>query len=299
MVNPLKQYTRIPKVYLKLPSMGKFYPANFINYSPNGEVGVKALTAADDMVLNNSDALLNGDAVFQVLKSCIDCRDVKQLLLPDVNSIMLAIRSASKGDKIKFETNCPHCKKDHTEEVSILKLLSATVDIDSVSDKTKYVIETPDATLIVNIKPSPYTDVTEANLLSFEQARLVQFFRNSKDISDEVKKEKMKEAFDKIIKLQQRIFVNSVEKVDIIQKNGEDEIVTAVTDKAHIAEFIRDLEDSHAKKINEQLEVLNSQIGTPDTIEVLCECEKSFKLEVKFDPVNFSEDSFLAEAVKM
>ena len=59
MTNPLKPFSRTPKIYVRLPTQGKFYPENFIASSPNNEVPVKAMTASDDMIINNPDAPLN------------------------------------------------------------------------------------------------------------------------------------------------------------------------------------------------------------------------------------------------
>lgn len=305
--NPLKQYARTNKLYVKLPTQSLYYPEKMLEYSPNGEVGVKALTASDDMMLSNTDALLNGDAVFQVLKSCVSCKDVKSLLYPDVNTLLLAIRAASRGDKLKFTTNCPNPEIDednaheHEEEVSIRMLLDATVTIDSVKESTEYVIDTEDGSkLKVYIKPSPYTDMSNANMLMYEQARLIQYFKNnSDDVSEDEQRSKMKEAFDKLVKFQQKVLVNSIEKIDLIQINSGEEIVTPVTDRGHIAEFVHDMEDEHAKKLNEKLETLNQNIGTPDTIETKCKtCNHVFEMEVKYDPTNFSEDNFYTNAVK-
>lgn len=299
MANPLKQYARTPKVYIKLPTLSKFYPSDLLQYSPNGEIGIKGLTAADDMMLNNTDALLNGDAVFHVLKSClVDCKDVKKLLYPDVNTILTAIRAASKGDKMKFTAICPHCEKEHEHEVSIAQLLSATVTIDNIEENTIYEFESGEARLKILMKPSPYTDMSHANLLVYEQARLVQYFRNNNETTDEETSKRLKEAFDKIIKFQQKVLINSIEKIDIIQNSNGEDVVTAVTDRGHISEFLIDLEDEHAKNLNKQLEVLNQNIGTPDNIETQCECGEEFTMEVKFDPTNFSEDNFLVEAAK-
>ena len=44
--NPLKKYFRQPKVYITLPSKGKFYTDGTLNLPENGELPVYAMTAS-------------------------------------------------------------------------------------------------------------------------------------------------------------------------------------------------------------------------------------------------------------
>ena len=45
--NPLKKYFRQPKLYINLPSKGKFYPAGSLNMPETGELPVFPMTAKD------------------------------------------------------------------------------------------------------------------------------------------------------------------------------------------------------------------------------------------------------------
>lgn len=292
--NPLKKFARTPKIYVKLPSEHKFYPPNFITTSPNGEVPVKAMTATDDLIMNNPDALLNGDAVMRVIQSCTDgCIDVGNLLIPDVETILLGIRYATKGDKMNFNTKCPHCNHESEETVSIRSLLDSSTSISTCDESNVFTIENEDGTKVnVNIHPSPYKDNTNANMVMFEQTRILQFISNNKNISEDERQEKMRKSFELMAEFQLNVMINSIESVDIIQGEGEEQIVTKVTDKNHIKEFVMDLEKDHAKIIETKLEKLN-KIGTPRELTVVCdECGKEHQMEVRFDPVNFSADTF-------
>jgi transcription elongation factor Elf1 len=292
--NPLKKFSRTPKIYVKLPSEQKFYPPNFINSSPNGEIPIKAMTATDDLIMNNPDALLNGDAVLRVIQSCTDgCIDVGNLLIPDVETILLGIRYATKGDNMKFKTKCPHCNHDDEETVSIRNLLDSSTFLSTCDETTVFTIEGEDGTKVnINIHPSPYKDNTNANMVMFEQTRILQFISANKNIKEDERQEKMRKSFELMAEFQMNVLIHSIESVDIIQGEGEEEIVTKVTDKKHIREFINDLEKDHAKAIEKKLEKLN-KIGTPRELTVVCNsCSKEHQMEVRFDPVNFSVDTF-------
>ena len=56
--NPLRKYFRQPKIYLRLPSKGKFYPASIIDMPESGELPVFAMTAKDELMIKTPDALL-------------------------------------------------------------------------------------------------------------------------------------------------------------------------------------------------------------------------------------------------
>lgn len=301
MTNPLKPFSRTPKIYVRLPTQGKFYPENFIASSPNNEVPVKAMTASDDMIINNPDALLNGDAVYTIIQSCLNqCKDVHKLLIPDVEVILAGIRYASKGDNLKFKTKCPHCSHETEEIVSIRMLLDASTTIDDLEEKPCYEIsDNPEQKVRINMHPSPYDTVTQANIVVFEQARLIQFMQDNPEISMEERNDRLRKSFDRLATFQLNILLSSIESVDIVavDPTGQ-EVVTKVTDKNHIKEFIDDLEKEHAEGINKKLETLNG-IGLPSDIDIQCdECGEMYPMEVKFDPSNFSEDTFSPSKAK-
>jgi len=68
--NPLKAYFRRPAIYLKLPSEGKYYPQGSVDIPVNGEVAVYPMTAVDEITTKTPDALFNGSAVVEIIKSC-------------------------------------------------------------------------------------------------------------------------------------------------------------------------------------------------------------------------------------
>lgn len=297
--NPLKQFARTPKIYVRLPTLNRFYAEEIIEAAPNGEIPVKAMTASDDLLMKNPDALLNGDAVFQALKSCVpNVKDVKKLLVPDVYSLLLGLRYASYGDKMIYKVKCPKCGAEHEEKVSIRQLLDYSRSIEDFGDNVYTITHGDDAKVAIHIMPSPYLDVTNANLMIFEQTRMMQYLAADDEISTQERNEKMKEAYDKLAAFNIQVLINSIEKVDIIQMSGEEEVKTSIKDRNHITEFVRDLEKDHSDSLNKMLESLN-EIGPPKTVNVVCDsCQHEYEMEVRFDPVNFSAQTFSGSPVK-
>ena len=89
-MNQLNKYFRKPKIYIKLPTGGKFNPE--METTVLDEVGVLPMTALDEITLKNPDALLNGEAIVNVIKSCCpDIPEPKKMCNIDVEALFLAI----------------------------------------------------------------------------------------------------------------------------------------------------------------------------------------------------------------
>ena len=108
--NPLKQFFRQPAIYMRLPSGGQFWPEGSLEMPPNRELAVYPMTAIDEISYRTPDALFNGEAITQIIKSC-----VPDILQPwainniDLDAILIAIRIASYGPNLTFTVDCPEC----------------------------------------------------------------------------------------------------------------------------------------------------------------------------------------------
>ena len=69
--NPLRQYFRRPAIYITLPSKGKYYPIGAVEIPEGGEIPVYPMTAIDEITSKTPDALFNGTAIAELIKSCI------------------------------------------------------------------------------------------------------------------------------------------------------------------------------------------------------------------------------------
>jgi hypothetical protein len=69
--NPLKQYFRRPAIYIRLPSDGQYYDDTVVNFPPNRELPIYPMTVIDEVTVRTPDALFNGVAVVELIKSCV------------------------------------------------------------------------------------------------------------------------------------------------------------------------------------------------------------------------------------
>ena len=99
--NPLANYFRQPKMYMRLPSHGQFYPEGALDKSEIDEYPVYAMTAKDELMFKTPDALMNGQAVVDVVQNCIpNIKDAWQVPSIDMDIILIAIRIATYGEKL-------------------------------------------------------------------------------------------------------------------------------------------------------------------------------------------------------
>jgi hypothetical protein len=110
--NPLAKHFRQPAIYIKLPSDGAFYDEDILEMPENGEIPIYPMTALDEISYRTADALFNGAAIANVVKSCIPAfKDPWQVSTLDLDTLLIAIRIASYGHEMEFTSKCPKCSE--------------------------------------------------------------------------------------------------------------------------------------------------------------------------------------------
>jgi len=176
--NPLKNYFRRPALYLKLPSQGIGYPKGSINLPENGELPIYPMTAIDEITARTPDALFNGVAVTEIIKSCVpNIIEPWKVLQVDLDPILMAIKIASNGGEMDIETTCPECKEEGKYGINLSGLLAEYKPGDYA---TPLVIND----LKIKFKPIDYKKVHEGNDLQFEIQRSLAVIQSMSD-SDE------------------------------------------------------------------------------------------------------------------
>jgi len=161
-INPLQSYFRRPALYLKLPSGGAGYPSTAIDLPDNGELPIYPMTAIDEITSRTPDALFNGVAVTEIIKSCVpNIKDPWVVPQVDLDSILLAIKIASNGTTMEIETVCPSCKETSKYDVNLTSLLAGF----KPADYSK-LLEIDD--LKIKFRPLSYKSVNEAGTKQFE-----------------------------------------------------------------------------------------------------------------------------------
>ncbi len=274
--NPLKQYFRQFKLYLKLPSGTSYYPEGVVRFTEQGEIGVMPMTGKDELILKNPDALLNGEALIEVIKSCIPgVSNPKLLLTNDIDALITAIRFATYNDSLETELTCPKCKHDN------LFKLDLQYSLDNMSYLEKDYVVNLDSGVSVFVKPYSFPELMQGLLAQFEQSKLTRAIENDK-IDDTERLRLVSVAFKNLSSVTYSLMHNSIIKI-VDESNN-----VSVSDKEFITEFLANIDKHSVDKISDLIKEINA-IGIKKTFIAKCEkCNHTWDNEIDFNPVNFS-----------
>lgn len=273
--NPLAAHFRQPAIYFKLPSQGKFW-GDGLNLPPMGDIPVYPMTAKDEITLRTPDALLNGQGVIDVIHSCCpNVLDAWQMPSLDVDALLIAIRIASYGNEMPFESTCPHCSEENNYDVDLMHLL------DGISPPD-YTVKLTHSGVRIKLQPQRYRSLNETNQINYEEQRTLTLLSDS-TLTEEEKLVQYKNHLQRLVDLNTKILVDSTEYIEIVASN------TIVSDPAHIAEYFENCEAEVCKAIRDQLEEFGKQGGVPP-IPVNCgACTKPYTVPLTFDYSSFFE----------
>ena len=106
--NPLGKYYRQPQIYITLPSKGRYYTPDVFTPTENGEIPVLPMTAKDEMAFKTPDAMMNGQATVDVIKSCVpNIKNPWKMTNYDTDTVLLAIRIATYGETMDITFTTP------------------------------------------------------------------------------------------------------------------------------------------------------------------------------------------------
>lgn len=274
--NPLSQYFRSIKFYVRLPSGSNYYSPNVITFTSQGEIGILPMTGKDELVLKNPDALLNGEALIEVLTSCVpSLKQPRELLTNDIDALITAIRYATYNDMLETEINCPKCSHKNSFKINLQYALDNMEFLEN-----EYVVNL-DSGLSVFVKPYSFPDLLKALHSQFEQSKLTRALENE-SISDSQRSQIFSKAFKDM----------AVTKFDLMScgiiKIVDESNNISVTDKKFIKEFLTNIDKSSADKINDLITEIN-QVGIKRDFSAECtKCNHIWTSEIDFNPVNFS-----------
>jgi len=282
-LNPLSNFYRSPKLYTNIPSKGKFYSDDVLDMPDNQELPIYPMTARDESIMKNPDALLNGDAVSQVIMSCVPTvKEPMKMLSNDIDTLLVAIQAATYGDLLEVKADCPQEKcEGKVEGTASAEVILGTMN---TLDET-YSFET-DTGLVVEIRPFTYDSSIKSGIATFQSTRSLQ---NLTAIEDEMEQLKAFNAsFVKISALNFDLMEDSVASISGTDAEGN---TFVESDRENIRQYMENCSSTVGHDIEKKIELVNS-IGINTKVDMVCpECEHEFTQEVSFDPVNFSTGS--------
>jgi hypothetical protein len=274
--NPLKQYFRQPSIYVKLPSQGNNYPAGALTMPPTGELPVYAMTAIDEITYRTPDALYNGQATVNVIQSCVpDIKDGWGIPSSDVDTLLIAIRIASYGHDMDFNTQCPAC--NHESE--------RTLDLRTVLDS----IKSPDYTkslawgdMEIYFKPLSYKNLNDNNQMQFENQKLLQMLPDSA-VPDSEKMTALSAALRKITDITVSSLAQSIAAVKTPQ--------ALVSEPGFIDEFLKNCDRALFNQIRDRIIELKVQ-SEMQPLKLICtECNHEYEQSITLDMSSFFESA--------
>ena len=277
--NPLSGFMRQPKIYIKLPSGGAFWPRSSIDIPETGDLAVYSMTAKDEITFKTPDALLNGQAVVDVIHSCIpSIKDAWKCPNIDMDLILVAIRIATYGEMMTVTHTVPVAEETLDYEID-LRLIMDQLSRNAWEDAVEI-----NEQLTCFVRPLTYKHITLTSMKAFETQRLMQAV-NDESIADDKKLEIFNQSFSKMTDITVDLIADSITAIQTPE--------TLVKEQAYIREFLKNADADLYKKINDHIARMKKVNGlqpmtfksTPDQIEKGAPAE--YDVPIGFDNSDF------------
>lgn len=277
--NPLSKHFRQPKLYIQLPSQGRFYPQGSLEISETGEYPVLAMTAKDELMFKTPDALLNGQSTVNVIQSCIpSIKNAWNVPSIDIDAILIAIRIATYGETMDLTTRVSGIDEDRTYEADLRNMLDVIMSnsYDNVLTHNEFIFE---------IAPMSYKKFTEVAMKTFEEQRLFRVI-NDDNMSDVEKLEKFNESFNRITDLNIGQIFSSIKSIKYADEDP-------VTNDQFIKEFLENADKDVYKSIIEHIEKQKNKFAIqPLTVKLGEEDISNGSPETVTIPITFDQSNF-------
>ena len=268
--NPLKQYFRRPAVYLKLPSGGEGYTADVLTIPETGELPVFPMTAIDEITVRTPDALYNGVAIVELIKSCVPAiKDPWQVKSMDIDAILLAIKSCSQGNDMEVESTCPSCEEVATYGINLIGMLQTIKKVDYSTPLRLGGLE-------IKFRPLVYREMSDAGKHQFEIQKI---FNSVETLPEEEKNKKVHEAIKAITEITMHLLSQTIEYVKT------NDVVVAETE--YILDFLHNCDKNLYIEIRDYHGKLKEQSKLePQKIKCI-HCQHEYSQEVIINQSDF------------
>lgn len=278
--NPLQKYFRQPKIYVKLPTGGKFNPE--LETTILDEIAVCSMSAIDEITLKNPDALLNGEAMNSVIKSCVPAiKNPMKLCNIDIEALFLAIQYATYHDNITHQHKCLNCSEITEYKINVEDMLSRFPEIDYI-DPILY------EDINIHVRPPTLENISRMALIELEQQRIIRNFQETdrdfkqEENSDLLVAQRFYNSFKKIATFNVDMLANTIGKIETPE--GE------ITNQSIITDFLQNVPASIVSKLNKAVETLIKKPEDVNKMNFTCEsCGQKDIVYMEMNPVNFSE----------
>jgi hypothetical protein len=271
--NPLKQYFRRPALYFKLPSNGKGYAPGIIDMPENGELPIYPMTAIDEITTRTPDALFNGVAVTEIIRSCVpNIKDPWKILQIDLDALLLAIKIATNGSNMEIETTCPSCEEISKFDVNLSAMLGNY-------KAGAYNVPLNISDVQVKFKPLDYQKINEASTQQFEVQKALTMIQNM-EASDE-RENQTSMLIGRMQELAMKLVVETIEYIKVPE--------ATVMEKEYIQEYLSNCDKKTYETIRDHTIDLKKSTDTKP-LEFKCvHCSHEYQ-----QPFNINVSDFFA-----
>lgn len=279
-INPLTAFMRQPKIFISLPSQGQFYPEGSIDMPENGQLAVYSMTARDELLLNVPDALMNGQAVIEVIQNCVpSIKNAWHIPSIDMDLLLLSIRLATYGELMSTPIKIA---EDFEYDYQVdLRIVMDSLLSQIVWDPVVPIYEN----LTVFVRPLNYKEMTKSAIQTFETQKIIQAV-NDDSLTEEQKQQIFKDSFVKLSGVTVGMVIDSIFRIDT--EEG------AVEDKEFIKEFVENCDKEIFNRIQQHLEKLKEQnaikpivVSVTDEMRAAGVTGETIEVPLTFDPSTF------------
>lgn len=277
----LQSYQRQPKLFVDLPSKGKYYDGSIIEDEQYVQLPVFGMNAMDEIMFKTPDALFGGEATAQVIRSCVPAiKEPWKLVGFDIDYILIAIRIATYGDDMPVTTKCPKCSERTENNLSLTRMIQT---YENFPVDHSFTIDD----LTFNLKPLTYKQMTDFSIENYTNERQLIQIAQDNQMSDDEKNEATKNIYNKINDQNLRVAISYIKS---ISNNSDSE-----TDLNTIREFIVNNDAVFYNKLKQSIFELSNLWKVPKMTTECAneECDNTYESKVELDYSNFFGLKFL------
>lgn len=270
--NPLQQFFRQPAIYLRLPSQGQFWDQDALEQTQIQELPVFPMTAIDEITYRTPDALFNGQAVVDVIQSCVpNVLNAWNTPIVDLNAILVGIRIASYGNEMELTTTCPACQTTADFGLNLHTVLEQL-------RCPNYEKPLRNGDLEIQFRPMTFQQQNASNVEQFENQRMIRIIPDS-ELSEEEKLREMTQVMKNITRLTVRALTHSIASIRTP--------TALVTDSEHIQEFLTHCDRTVFSSIRDRAVELRADTELRP-LDLKCEnCGNEYQQQIGLDQANF------------
>ena len=237
-------FMRQPKIYIRLPSNGEYWPEGSLVPSETGEYAIYSMTAQDELMLKIPDALMNGQAIVDTIQHCVpNIKNAWHTPNIDLDVILIAIRLATYGEQMTTPIKFGELELEYSIDLrKVMDSLQNQISWDpivSINDE-----------LTVFVRPINYKQMSTSAMQAFETQKIIQMVNDEK-ISDADKVEIFKDSFSKLTEVTIGMIGASIYKIDSSQGSTDN--------PTYIKEFVDNVDKEKFDKIQKHIEKLKDQ----------------------------------------